>query len=191
MGMVYSLMCKPCEKRRRRHCQLSKYLTPRQVQLVQCTWSILKMDLGTLGVTVFLHFFETEPDLKMLFPKMIRMNESNQLEWDVDRDMLQKHAVTVMEGLGAAVETLHDSQLLNAVLIALGQTHDKRNIKPCMLKRMWPSMQVGLAAVLGDGYTKEVSESWRKLYAYICLQMRFGMENPDLIVDMHDDILDS
>ncbi|GFO12006.1 hypothetical protein PoB_003851100 [Plakobranchus ocellatus] len=24
-----------------------------------------------------------------MFPKMIRMNESNQLEWDVDRDMLQ------------------------------------------------------------------------------------------------------
>lgn len=45
----------------------------------------------------------------------------------------QKHALTVMEGLGAAVETLQDSQLLNAVLIALGQTHDKRNIKPWML----------------------------------------------------------
>ena len=34
-------------------------------------------------------FFEREPDLKMMFPKMIRMNESNQLEWDVDKDMLQ------------------------------------------------------------------------------------------------------
>lgn len=25
----------------------------------------------------------------MLFPKMIRMNDSNQLEWEVDREMLQ------------------------------------------------------------------------------------------------------
>ncbi|XP_059169800.1 neuroglobin-like [Physella acuta] len=191
MGMFHSLMCRPCARCRRRHCQLSKYLTPRQVQLVQCTWSILKMDLTTLGITVFLHLFDSEPDLKMLFPKLIRMNDSNQLEWDVDKEMLQKHAVTVMEGLGAAVETLHDSQLLNSVLIALGQTHDKRNIKPHMLKRMWPSMHVGLAAVLGEGYTKEVSEAWRKLYSYICLQMVIGMKNPDLYVDIHEDLSES
>ena len=29
----------------------------------------------------------------MLFPKIIRLNEVSQLEWYVDRDMLQKHAV--------------------------------------------------------------------------------------------------
>ena len=70
----------------------------------------------------------------MLFPKIIRLNEVSQLEWYVDRDMLQKHAVTVMEGLGAAVENLEDSHFLNGVLIALGQTHAKRNMKPTMLK---------------------------------------------------------
>ncbi|RUS81737.1 hypothetical protein EGW08_010491 [Elysia chlorotica] len=115
---------------------------------------------------------------------MIRMNESNQLEWDVDKDMLQKHAVTVMEGLGAAVETLHDSHFLNTVLFALGQTHHKRNIRPCMLKRMWPSLHYGLGAALGEGYTREVSLAWRRLYSYICLQMRHGMENPDVEVDV-------
>ena len=70
----------------------------------------------------------------MLFPKIIRLNEVSQLEWYVDRDMLKKHAVTVMEGLGAAVESLEDSHFLNGVLIALGQTHAKRNMKPTMLK---------------------------------------------------------
>nr|KAI8746992.1 neuroglobin-like [Biomphalaria glabrata] len=191
MGILFSILCRPCQRCRRHHYQLSTYLTTRQIQLIQCTWSILKLDLITLGLTVFLHFFETEPDLKMLFPKMIRMNESNQLEWDVDREMLQKHAVTVMEGLGAAVETLHDSHLLNSVLIALGQTHEKRNIKPYMLKKMWPSLQHGLSTVLGKGYTKSVSRAWRRLYSYICLQMKIGMENPDLIVDIHDDLSES
>jgi hypothetical protein len=33
----------------------------------------------------------------MLFPKIIRLNEASQLEWYVDKEMLQKHAVTVME----------------------------------------------------------------------------------------------
>ncbi|GFR84923.1 hypothetical protein ElyMa_004161000, partial [Elysia marginata] len=52
MGSVVSAPWSPC-CRRKRHYQLSKYLTARQIQLVQCTWSILKMDLSTLGVTVF------------------------------------------------------------------------------------------------------------------------------------------
>nr|KAG5714474.1 hypothetical protein BaRGS_006920 [Batillaria attramentaria] len=102
-------------------------------------------------------FFETEPDLKMLFPKIIRLNEVSQLEYYVDRDMLQRHAVTVMEGLGAAVESLEDSHFLNSVLIALGQTHAKRNMKPTMLKRLWPSLEVGLTTMLGDRYTPEVA----------------------------------
>ena len=82
--------------------------------------------------------FETEPDLKRLFPKIVRLNEVSQLEMDVDRDMLQRHAVTVMEGLGAAVESLEDSDFLNSVLISIGQTHVRRNVKPQMLKvRSW------------------------------------------------------
>ena len=68
----------------------------------------------------------------------MRLNEVSQLEMDVDRDMLQRHAVTVMEGLGAAVESLEDSDFLNSVLISIGQTHVRRNVKPQMLKvRSW------------------------------------------------------
>ncbi|CAG5136397.1 unnamed protein product, partial [Candidula unifasciata] len=62
------------------------------------------------------------------------MNDKNELEWEVDRDMLQRHAVTVMEGLGAAVESLDDSDFLNSVLVSIGQTHVKRNVKPQMLR---------------------------------------------------------
>ncbi|KAK7507110.1 hypothetical protein BaRGS_00001961, partial [Batillaria attramentaria] len=33
---------------------LNKYLTPQQIHVVQETWDIMKEDLPTLGVTVFL-----------------------------------------------------------------------------------------------------------------------------------------
>ena len=79
-------------------------------------------------------FFETEPDMKSIFPKIVRMNNESQLEWDIDREMLQKHAVTVMEGLGAAVESLDDSDFLNSVLISIGQTHFHRHVRPQMLR---------------------------------------------------------
>lgn len=82
----------------------------------------------------FFRFFEIEPEMKAFFPKIVRMNDDNQLEWDVDREMLQKHAVTVMEGLGAAVESLDESDFLNSVLISVGQTHFHRSVRPQMLK---------------------------------------------------------
>lgn len=62
------------------------------------------------------------------------MNNENQLEWEIDKDMLQKHAISVMEGLGAAVESLDESDFLNNVMVSIGQTHVKRHIKPQMLK---------------------------------------------------------
>ncbi|KAL5008453.1 hypothetical protein ScPMuIL_014034 [Solemya velum] len=157
--------------------QLKTYLTKRQIQLVQETWDILKEDSTKLGVTVFLRLFETEADLKSLFPKIVRMNENNELEWYLDREMLQKHAVTVMEGLGAAVDSLEESNFFNSVLMSIGQTHNKRNVKPQMLKRLWPSLNYGFKSYLGPKYTKEVSEAWRKVYMYICLQMRRGMDS--------------
>ncbi|XP_076442916.1 neuroglobin-like [Babylonia areolata] len=171
---------------RRYDDQLGRHLTPAEVKDVQETWGILSKDLVSLGVTVFLNFFETEPDLKMMFPKIIRLNEVSQLEWYVDRDMLQRHAVTVMEALGAAVESLEDSHFLNNVLIALGQTHAKRNMKAVTLKRLWPSLEVGLSSMLGERYSAETAEAWRKLYNYICLQMKRGMDNPELPLDISD-----
>ena len=72
--------------------------------------------------------------MKAFFPKIVRMNNDSQLEWDVDREKLQKHAISVMHGLGAAVESLDDSDFLNSVLISVGQTHFHRQIRPQMLK---------------------------------------------------------
>lgn len=48
-----------------------------------------------------------------------------------------------------------------------------------VLQRLWPSLNHGLGVVLADKYTKEVSEAWRKVYIYISVQMKRGMENPD------------
>ena len=72
--------------------------------------------------------------MKSVFPKIVQMNNENKLECDIDREMLQKHAITVMEGLGAAVESLDDSDFLNSVLVSIGQTHIQRHVKPQMLK---------------------------------------------------------
>lgn len=49
-----------------------------------------------------------------------------------------------------------------------------------LFQRLWPSLNHGLKESLGDKYTKEVNEAWKKLYMYICYHMKRGMENPDM-----------
>ena len=78
--------------------------------------------------------------MKALFPKIVQMNSDNKLEHNIDKEMLQRHAVTVMEGLGAAVESLDDSHFLNGVLISIGQTHVYRDVKPQMLRVSFQSV---------------------------------------------------
>ena len=90
--------------------------------------------IGYYSACFYCRFFESEPDLKSLFPKIVKMNNENQLEYDIDKEMLQRHAVTVLEGLGAAVESLEESDFLNSVLISIGQTHVQRHVKPNMLR---------------------------------------------------------
>ncbi|XP_045172408.2 neuroglobin-1-like isoform X3 [Mercenaria mercenaria] len=173
----------------RRNEQLNTCLTPEQIKLVQSSWKLISSDLPRLGLIIFIRFFETEPSMKSLFPKIVQMNQDNKLECNIDRDMLQKHAVTVLEGLGAAVESLDDSHFLNGVLIAIGQTHVQREVKPHMLKKLWPSLHYGLQQVLKEHYTKQVSEAWKKVFDYICAYMKLGMENPDMDVDNQADIV--
>ena len=72
--------------------------------------------------------------MRSLFPKVFQINSDNQLEIDIDRDLLKKHAAIVMEGLGAVVEIMDDSDFLNNVLISIGQTHYHRHVRPSMLK---------------------------------------------------------
>ena len=83
---------------------------------------------------LFCSFFETRQEIKVYFPKIVRISESNQLEWDIDKKMLQQHGLTVMRGIGAAVENVDDSSFLNGVLFTVGQSHVNRHIKPGMLK---------------------------------------------------------
>ncbi|XP_064600732.1 cytoglobin-1-like [Liolophura sinensis] len=159
--------------------KINSCLTQEQITLVQETWKLLRGDLSSCGVIVFTRFFQTNAEMKGLFPKIITISEENRLEFVIDEKMLQKHATTVMEGLGAAVESLNNPYVLDNVLKAVGQTHARRQVKPIMLKKLWPALDFGLSETLQDNYTKEAADAWRKVYEYICIRMKEGMKDTD------------
>ncbi|XP_029643254.1 cytoglobin-1 [Octopus sinensis] len=190
-----TLSCNCCDPE---DCQLAQaYMINSDVYETEVTAMLQKQNGQADKVFTFLHvdcefistarimlspgeafsFFESDQELKTFFPKIIQISEKNELEWDVDNDMLQRHGITVMRGLEAAVESLDDSQFLNNVLFRIGQAHVYKNIKPHMLKRLWPSLNRSFKEVLKDRYNKDMAEAWRLTYQYICSQMKNGMKN--------------
>ena len=119
--------------------------------------------------------------MKAFFPKIVRMNNDSQLEWDVDREKLQKHAIRVMQGLGAAVESLDDSDFLNSVLISVGQTHFHRQVRPTMLKVIkFPFKRKGLTSqnvrflksLLEDTVKRLIFVEFRGQYQFAKIKIR-------------------
>ncbi|XP_069117999.1 cytoglobin-1-like isoform X2 [Argopecten irradians] len=156
--------------------RLSSYLTPAEKATLKSSLEFIKDDLHDLGVIVFVRFFETEPKLKHLFPKIVRVNEKNELELEMDGEMLRKHGHNVMHTLGAAIENMEESDFMNTVITAIGSTHVRRKVKGKMLYHLWPSMDYGLRDMLQERYTREVAAAWKKLFYYTVNQMRRGMK---------------
>ena len=59
----------------------------------------------------------------------------------------------------------------------------------CVLQRLWPSLNYGFSKVLGERYDSATADAWRRVYNYISMQMKRGMENPD--IEPSDDAMGS
>ena len=58
-----------------------------------------------------------------------------------------------------------------------------------VLQRLWPSLNYGFSQVLGARYDTATADAWRRVYSYISMQMKRGMENPD--IEPSDDAMGS
>ena len=82
----------------------------------------------------FFRLFSQNHHLKKLFTKLITSEVSGEVF--LNEELLQNHARIVMESLSAAVECLHDSKQLTALLIEIGERHAVYGVKPHMI-RVW------------------------------------------------------
>jgi hypothetical protein len=75
--------------------------------------------------------FEKNKDLKNLFHSLTRVEADGEVV--LDEEKLRTHSRIVMDGLGAAVESLEDSVILTNILILMGERHATYNVQPEMV----------------------------------------------------------
>ncbi|ESO96466.1 hypothetical protein LOTGIDRAFT_159879 [Lottia gigantea] len=154
---------------------LPGYLTQREVDIVQKTWAILSTDMMGTGVYMFQRLFEIQKDLQKLFRKLLLPSET--ADYFFDEVKLQSHAMIVMQGLGAAVESLDDSVYLTNILLTMGEKHSQYNVQPEMISLLWPAIRDALKHKLKEDFTPETELAWRHVFDYISSNMAEGIRN--------------
>ncbi|XP_069117944.1 neuroglobin-like [Argopecten irradians] len=153
--------------------QLDTYLTPEQVRLVKQSWMILGEDMEVTGLLVFKKLFENNEGLKKLFYKLMKSDNPDKLEFDQEK--LKTHATIVMQGLGAAVESLEDSVFLTNVLIAMGERHATYNVKSEMVPHLWPAIRDAFKELMGEDFSPAVENAWLHVFEYIGSKFKMGI----------------
>ena len=133
-------------------------LTPKEKELVQKSWSLVKTDLRGNGTDLFLLLFKEYPEAKSFFPFR-----------DVpDEDLptngkFKAHAVTVMYSIGSLIDHLNENEILIGLLQKTGESHGKRSIPETAY---WELKKVILLLLKNklksDVFTKEVEAAWDK-----------------------------
>ncbi|XP_063425414.1 cytoglobin-1-like isoform X3 [Mytilus trossulus] len=151
--------------------QITSFVTEEEVKLVHESWNIIKNDTN-VGLHMFKRFFQMHPEFKKLFTEQMTVEDNDLL---VDEEKLRHHGNIVMEGLGAAVESLDDSVFLSNVLVTMGESHARHNVKPEMVILLWPAIRDAFNGCLGTDFTTQMATAWEHVFEYMATKFKEGL----------------
>ncbi|XP_063418622.1 cytoglobin-1-like isoform X1 [Mytilus trossulus] len=151
--------------------QIASFVSEEEVKLVVDSWTILRDDTY-VGLHIFNRFFQMHPEFKKLFTEQMTVEDNDLL---VDEEKLRHHGNIVMEGLGAAVESLDDSVFLSNVLVTMGESHARHNVKPEMVILLWPAIRDAFNGCLGTDFTTQMATAWEHVFEYMATKFKEGL----------------
>ncbi|XP_052106725.1 cytoglobin-1-like [Mytilus californianus] len=151
--------------------QITSFVSEEEVKLVLDSWIILRNDTN-VGLHIFKRFFQLHPEFKKLFTEQM-MVEDDDLK--VNEEKLRHHGNIVMEGLGAAVESLDDSVFLSNVLVTMGESHARHNVKSEMVILLWPAIRDAFNGCLGSDFTAQMATAWEHVFEYMATKFKEGL----------------
>jgi nitric oxide dioxygenase len=130
-------------------------VTPRQIELVQTTYTAVEGLGDKAGQLFYARLFAIDPSLRNLF------------KGDIDE---QARKLTQM--ITVAVRGLNDVTKLQPALVALGARHKGYGVLPAHYDTVAAALLDTLAAGLGDAFTPEVKQAWTDCYVLLATTMQ-------------------
>ncbi len=129
-------------------------MTPRQIELVQTSFSQVVPIAGTAADLFYDRLFEIAPQLRAMFPS------------DLDE---QKKKLMAM--LGTVVSGLSRLDKLIPSVRALGRRHAGYGVKPQHFTPVGAALLWTLEQGLGEAFTPEVKDAWATAYIVLSTTM--------------------
>jgi nitric oxide dioxygenase len=130
-------------------------VTPRQIELVQTSYTAVEGLGDKAGLLFYARLFEIDPALRGLF------------KGDMDAQ-----ARKLMQMITVAVRGLNDVATLQPALAALGARHRGYGVLPAHYDTVAAALLDTLAAGLGDAFTPEVKQAWTDCYGLLATTMQ-------------------
>jgi hemoglobin-like flavoprotein len=132
-------------------------MTPEQLETVASTAARVEARSERFSGAFYDHLFTNWPATRALFP-----------------DDLTEQRVKLADEVVFLAEVASDFQGFAARTRELGARHAHYGVKVDHYAAVESALLAALAAVLGDGFTAEVSAAWRRLYAIVVETMLDG-----------------
>eukprot|EP00897_Mesotaenium_endlicherianum_P007661 jgi/Mesen1/6923/ME000358S06245 len=137
-------------------------ITAEESQLLQLSWSLIEPEIQKYSLNFFLRIFEIAPAATGLFTFLD--NDTTPLATNI---RLQKHALTVMTTVGAAVSILADEEALAEFipkLKDLATRHKGYNVVPAHFAVVKVALLDTLESGCGFDWTPEMAQAWSKSF---------------------------
>ncbi|CAG7726245.1 unnamed protein product [Allacma fusca] len=147
--------------------------TAEENQALLDTWGIIAKDLKGYGSKFFIHFFKQYPHYQLQFKAFAKVP----LEELPENRRFKAHALTLMSALNGFIENLDDVEMLDELLLKMGENHAKRKLTREDFVRVQDSLQEFIALELGTLYTAPVKTGWKKILAVMTDRIGEGIDN--------------
>jgi hemoglobin-like flavoprotein len=132
-------------------------MTPRQIDLVQTTFSQVKPIASAAAEMFYARLFQLDPSLRSMF-----------------RNDMAKQGQMLMGMIGAAVGGLRNLESLSPVVRQLGARHVNYGVRPEHYDTVGVALLWTLEQGLEDGFTTEVRDAWAAAYELLSETMQLG-----------------
>ena len=111
-----------------------------------------------LGEGTLLRLFELAPETKQIFGFSSKSFSSK----GINRMGILIHSDRILDMISTTLEVLGpDTDMVAMFLADLASRHARHGVRPTHFYMLTKALQENLADLLGDSWTKEVSEAWR------------------------------
>lgn len=132
-------------------------MTPRQIHLVQTTWSQVAPAAPQVAALFYGRLFELDPGLRPLFPPDLR-----------------EQGAKLMTMLTMVVKGLDRPETLLPVARQLGRRHVDYGVQDSHYATVGAALLWTLGEGLGDAFDAEAREAWSSAYTFLADAMRSG-----------------